>query len=112
MTQMAEYVFELYTTQMETIKDQLPLAIDLEGEKNVNLPVEVTPTTSTENFDVATETTSERPRKNTDNDKKIEEPSKTPAKLFKRSTIINEISIDDEEMQERESKDVNTNIME
>ncbi|XP_037896069.1 RNA helicase aquarius [Glossina fuscipes] len=112
MTQMAEYVFELYTTQMETIKDQLPMTIELQGEENVNLPIEVTSKTMTENFDMGTETNRERPRKNTDNGKKIEEPSKTSAKPFKRSTIINEISIDDEEMHERESKDVNTNIME
>uniref|UniRef100_A0A1A9X2R8 RNA helicase aquarius n=1 Tax=Glossina brevipalpis TaxID=37001 RepID=A0A1A9X2R8_9MUSC len=108
MTQMAEYVFELYTKQLEIIKDQLPPATELQGLTNDDLFAETTPMTSTENFETATNALNERPSKSTVNEKS----SKMPAKPFKPTTIINEVSIDNKEMQERESKDLTTEIME
>lgn len=106
MSQMAEYVYDMYMKRMEEIKDKLPVQGDL--QMYAHLPQEIEEDVhATQETEAATEHAipnveiEEPPAKRPN--KETKKPVKTAAK-FTPTPIVNEINIEDAMEQEQEQK--------
>ncbi|EDV92549.1 RNA helicase aquarius [Drosophila grimshawi] len=94
MTEMTQFVYELYMSKMEQLKDTLPTEEELHALRS-QLPTE---DDDDENDNVvATESTDEPPQKRAAKETK----SKKTPEAFKPTLILNEINVDEPEMEQQ-----------
>ncbi|XP_005185025.2 RNA helicase aquarius [Musca domestica] len=110
MTQMAQYVYQMYCKKLETIKDQLPQESSADTEMYANIPTEETTQDSNNDGEEENELASmevyEPPAKKANKDATSKDKNSTAAssKAFKPTPIVNEIEVDEEEVEKQQEK--------
>lgn len=110
MTQMAQYVYQMYCKKLETIKDQLPQESSADTEMYANIPTEETIQDSNNDGEEENELASmevyEPPAKKANKDVTSKDKNSTAAssKAFKPTPIVNEIEVDEEEVEKQQEK--------
>lgn len=110
MTQMAQYVYQMYCKKLETIKDQLPQESSADTEMYANIPTEETIQDSNNDGEEENELASmevyEPPAKKANKDATSKDKNSTAAssKAFKPTPIVNEIEVDEEEVEKQQEK--------
>lgn len=96
MSDMAQFVYELYMTKMEELKSTLPTEEEMQAMRR-QLPKDDADDFDNEASTIATEPNEEPPQKKIakDNTKKTQE-------AFKPTPIVNEINVDEPEMEEQQ----------
>ncbi|EDW66854.2 RNA helicase aquarius [Drosophila virilis] len=105
MSEMAQFVYELYMTKIDQLKDKLPTEEELQAMRR-QLPNEDTDEFAEEAAANATELDDEPPQK-----KAAKEKTKKTPEAFKPTPILNEINVDEQEMerqQEQQAPDAET----
>ena len=104
MTQVTEYVYEMYMKKLEALKDQLPAETDTEMYSELpteNEPMAVDANTATVYEIIDKQPPAKKPAKENISSKKAE------PKVFKPTPIVNEIAVDEEiEPEEPEAEEV------
>ncbi|XP_060647054.1 RNA helicase aquarius [Drosophila nasuta] len=96
MSEMAEFVYQLYTKKMEQMKDTLPTEEELRAMRR-QLPTDDNDENKEEPV-AATELDDEPPQK-----RAAKETKKKTAAVFKPTPILNEINVDETEIEQQEA---------
>lgn len=100
MTHMTEYVYEMYMKKLETIKDQLPTAAEIEMYRELPKENEEEGMEVEESAETQYEVIDEAPPAK----RAAKETKKAEPKVFKPTPIVNEIP-DEEEIPEKPSQE-------
>lgn len=104
MSEMAQFVYELYMTKMEHLKKTLPTEEEMQAMRR-QLPTDDGDEYDNEVPTNATEENEEPPQK-----RAAKETTKNASEAFKPTPILNEINVDEPEMeQEQEAPDQEVN---
>lgn len=98
MSEMAQFVYELYMTKIDQLKDKLPTEEELRVMRR-ELPNEDTDEFAEEAAANATELNDEPPQK-----KAAKEKTKKTPEAFKPTPILNEINVDEQEMERQQDQ--------
>ncbi|XP_002000180.3 RNA helicase aquarius [Drosophila mojavensis] len=98
MSEMAQFVYELYMTKMEELKKTLPTEEEMQAMRS-QLPKDDADDSDNDASAIATEANEQPPQKKVakDNTKKTQE-------AFKPTPIVNEINVDEPEMEQQETQ--------